>query len=1828
MKQMKNIFLLCITICVITSCQLFMHQETKEKAKATGVAFKKTKTTIANGESEYLLYTVTPTTIQNEVSATWAYDDTIISIDPDRYGVVVTGKKSGQTYLKITINNITATCIITVTGNPDIYEGEPYIYSNFTVVELTPGSNTTVTASLYGGSSTDLENMVWTIKDPTIANIDFARGSCVITAKKTGSTQLTVTNSKSEYPYSLIVYVYNDELNEPYITTNQNVMIINKTESKTRNISVEIKNPYATTNQFDFSYEVITNDNKPHAFSVTGNGNTAILTAENNGLSLLRITHPDCKYPLDILVKVTTTVENVYVVPSCTTLEVIGSNTAHNIYASVTGAKVHADPGKFIWTVLDENEAQKYAEWEIIENCFSVMGKKNGAFKVKVSHELSEYARTILVVLREQAGSAIDASMYITTTSNFVQTQVGAETTMVSVTLKGGLPGDEHNLIWTIENGENNDICKIITPTGTVSSRSINSGNVTNGNLYITPLKKGKTKVTVSHPKVLYETEIIINVLSEFALLSQPLYITANPIIKMLNGSTQEITSEITGNVNTGDENGVLWTSANEAVITVSPKYGLQTICSANGTGNNQTYLSITHEKALAEKKVLILSANTQEDLDTMKGIYANETYIRINENTTKKVSLEEYGLTENDIRNIKWTTNDSTICTVSAENNNFLNATVSGIKAGKTTITATLTDCEPCVFDITILPDGEETEVIEPKYLTTFKNAIVIPKVGDSASLSVSGINISSADMTIHTQWESLDSDIATVTFNAGDATIIAIKEGKTRIHITNTYADNDLYIDVKVGALYEWEDDFVVYITTEEDTVTMTKGDTKTIGAALENATTQNGFSWEVTEGKELLEITGSASGICVLSAKEAGIAEITIRNNTALFEKQILVVISNTKEELQGIQYLTTKQNVVTVGETYNTTVMVSIVNATQNIIDGYYWSSSDTSIIQVVESGATAVLYGRKQGTAKITVTNNYCDYPLEIIVNCVDPVLAAANPYITSQNIITVHVGDDVKTITADLVGGTEADYKNFSWHIQDNSIATLYASNETAQIKAVSEGVTQIVVSHPKAGGIDRTILVICEPKIQNDCYITVTESIIKMSPTDSPKTITATLINGTANDNYNFKWWADNYDIIDINYTSESAVITPIGTGNVTLHVSHPKAPTTKDIILYISQFSEFAFENTAKTITAGKQTFVNMQVPVTSMATKVSYSVKNMDGSAATDIVSASGTNDVCIINAHKKGSCIVVADLIAINTGIKQASCQLLVNVEDAPVSSTYIHYTGSTILNIEKGATMKLNATLAGVNATAGSKVQWKSSDQNIIRLSSASQSGVFTGNEVQINALQAGKECTITISHNDADFDVILYCIIPGENVANILLDRSAMYLIQGDSSQFITASITNAQEKDYENLIWDIEQNENNPVIHISGSGKKIAVLPENVGTAKITATVPSSARTASCTIVVEEPRVIKLNQDVISVYPGEEFKIKYTVKPENEKGTVQWTTDNNAFFAIANDDKNGTLTCIAKNKEGTANLTGTTQSKATASCVVINSWGNMLTIDKSFIKTIPVNNNDGTFDVAYQLKPACAEVQILISQPNLSVTNADGTGANKFTIKADKHTVNTETGIASGLIKFNPTGESNGTVIIQAYNPVSINGNAPIGLIQDATKEIEINASYNKLNFYFKNITMTNGGKYSRYNTLSDILIIGDGEKITVDIGTLEINASPNITSVKFSKDPKNIIPTTIWNDNPNMFLETWCVPVSNSKSKYNIQISKDFCKANGYYNKTGTDIDTQYNTTVVKLLYIGNLEIHYTSTFNNQKLQYNIPVYLEIRNCEKTYQ
>ena len=1864
---MKKIIILSAVLSVLlasfSSCELFnsLTASSSLDKKVTGIFFDTMLLEVNMGSDEFLPYSIKPEELQGKVKPKFEFDKEIMSINTDSYGVIITAIKPQSTYIKATINGYAASCIVNINNNGN-YIGDPYIYSNSSgIVEIQPQGSQNVSVSLLGGSVTDFNGFNWSSSDNMVANITSAMNNCVVRSYKTGTAQITVSHPSSKYPYTFIVHSFTDSFNSPYLTTASNIITINKNEFSTRNVTVSCVNSLYESIMSRYHWEIDSNG-EPPCISVQGNGKDAVITALATGINRIKITNDDCEYPLYILVRVTSAVSNVYVTTSVSTLEIIGS-APQTIVASLEGYDEFYDKSKFVWNLPDD--VDNYADYYVYENNLTITGKYNGHFKATVSHELSDYARSVLVILREQEGSRIDNSIYITTDKNYIQTKIGADTIPVSVTLIGGSPGDENNFSWTVDGGENNLFVQFETTHGKINSRSV-FGNLTQGTLYISPRSVGSVTVSVSHPKSAYSTDISVRVFSEFAQFDEPLYINSSiSSLKKLGGTSEPLSVTLSGNVSPGDENSISWTSSDPSLVSFTPSSGTDVIVNiAHGYGPKQTYITVNHPKAQSAKRILLLSADTQQDLDSLKALYADQTYYRLNVNSTITVSLNAFGLAPSDV--IDWSASPNGIVLVEKNASNQLSASISGVADGSVTITANIrnSNSQACVLTLHVLPEGESTDTITASYLTTPKNAVLLENIQDTFNITINGVNIPSTEL-FRCVWSDFDTSIIFVSPNGASATIGARDFGQTTIKVSHPMSAIDLYIDVKVGALYSWTDELYPYITVESDVVLMIKGQEKVIGASLVNHQATNGFSFKLSGNASIASITSMTNGTCFINALEAGMCEIIVSNVFCDYTRELLLVINNSPEELAAFNYLTTTQNVITIPTNSPATVSVSIPNIANPPSGSFTWQSSSPATVSIVSSGHYAVITGgQSTGTAIITVKQNNCEYPLEIIVNVVDPKLAANNPYIMSPNLITLRVGDPLSSVIAELVGGLPADNVLFNWTCQDPMILDLFGSNESAQIRAKKEGITQIRISHPKSV-TPRSILVICEPKYLFDYAITVSENIVRMSPSDNARTITATLVDGTANDVYGFKWWADAYDIIDFNYTGNNCIITPKSTGSTYVHVSHPKSSYTRDILVQISQFSEFKFAVQTLSIAAGTQSFVNLQVPAYNFTARVDYeTVDPATGAQISNIISASGTNAVCTVNAHNAGSAILQAKLVNAANGIVQATAQLLVNVTPSTIPSTYINYSGPTIITIEKGVTRQLTATLAGENALIGDEyaLQWKISDwfqpngavnpNRALNISpNPSLSGTTTNNAVQITGLTDGQECTITISHAKSNTNIILYVIVPGSNAANISLSTgTARQCIVGDSIFTVAATITNPQPDDYDLLRWEVVQDSD--VINFSGSGKNVSILPRNPGTAEIKATVNSSGRTASCIITVEPQCFITVDYSHVTTFPGYYALVQYNVSPPELYDCITWTSTDNFYASVQTDmglidgqrvnlKEQRMIQIYGGNGTGTTTITGTLHprdnkniSLGKVTVIVKNGYDNILKLSTSYIRHVPVKPVTPTiaqnpFNVAYEINPYTAELHVTIENKDKlrlktgSYAKIKDDDDSTYIIRMyNLDSIDQEKGIGYGFIQFEPLGESTQTVLVQAYNKET---EIPYSFPPEPM-QISMQIYYSQYTFDIPSISKVDG-IYSKIDKSIGAIVIGDGETINFSVVPTEEKATPAFDHADsyFQKNSNEKIKDYSWTIE-NIYLQQDQIEIRREPGgKFIIEHKKDYKGSDTPWGAGANSVDDR-NPNQVAFILAGFLKIPY-KTFNSTETKYvTVQVYVSIRNCPKT--
>ena len=1339
-------------------------------------------------------------------------------------------------------------------------------------------------------------------------------------------------------------------------------------------------------------------------------------------------------------------------------------------------------------------------------------------------------------------------------------------------------------IIWTTSNS---DVCSITVDSAISNCSQVSLQAVSGGKALITASCAGCQDVVFEVSVKDASTSLVVN----------PKIIDADAsLVKLVNGNSQEITA-ILSNHKAGEENNVKWTSSNTSYVKVSPSTGPSTLIQAVGSGSHQTYVTAHLDGALSDKKILVLTADTIEILDTMKGVFSDNTYLRISAGEQKTIEVNTFGDFYGNDR-ITWSSSNSSVCIVNADSSSEKGkkAVVTGISEGKTTISASIGDCEPCIFDITVLAEGDYSEIMNTAagYLTTNQNTVVLQSVNETADIQITGVNISNADMEINTKWTVDKTDVFEIAGNGSHVTLIPKKPGKATVTVTNLKSKNSIKIIARCGEVYEWTDNPNIYITSDNDVVNIVNGESVTVGCTLVNTTLTGTYTWSVKNNSSLLNITGLSSGTCHITAKGPGQAIILVSNSLTDFTKEILVNISNTVEELKGYKYLTTEQNVITVSEGSSISVNVDIENSDSEIISGYSWITNNNNIAEVTGSGKTAVIYGKKTGTTTVVVTNNAnCDFPLEFIVNVINPKTAAENPYISCNNIVTCTAGGDSASVIAELVGGSESDNSYFIWNITDKSIASIYPSNNSAVIKGHKEGVTQIIVSHPKSY-VSRSILVICEPKVSTKCYITTTESIIKMKPDDGSKTITATLVNGDADDVYDFKWWADSYEIINMDYTGGSCLIEPISSGTVTIHCSHPKAPSQKDVILYISNYTDFAFESNYVELTTGSSDyFVNMEVPATNSECYISY--KSSDSS----LCSVSGNKSVCSLHpgtlpAGKNSmTCTVTATLLT-KSGMKQAEAELLVSLTKKDTTKPYIAIGSNlqTIVTMNKNEKRNLSASL--INALVDTKsggLEWNISgdSKNIIKFSVGEDYTAY-GKNAYIEAKNSGK-AVITVTHEPEEGininPLTIYVIVRGVSDPVVTLNYESTELYIGEELE-LNAKV---QNDNGQSLTW-IQSSGSEEFFSIKSNGNKATITPKKVGNGNVTVSLPNNISSDTCTIKIKEPEKIeffvytdesasKKTERYISLLdlaPGEVKFLHYKTIPSED--SIILTSSDSKYFTYKDlkygarytynkvtynwASNVGTIVITGKASEGTANLNAKTSHNRMASIMINNSYNYLFTLDKTVIAKNPKDaaNDTTSLNVNYEIRPGNCDLVITINNndngaKNLyidtSLTNTGNTitynsNQNQYTISSHSSTEDTcITGIKTGVIPFRIRGEVNTTVQIKAINKAVItSGSSTVSETEFSTQQINFKIYYPKHTFYidantlnkypyilkYNNITAVKS-KYSQYNRSTNTIFLGDGEWLT---GTVKLNseAEPNsivnIKSISFSNITSSI--------------------------------------------------------------------------------------------------
>lgn len=1661
---------------VVSSCSLFLTGDEGTNVDIESMTFSRTSLSLGIGGMEYLSLSIRPMDAKKNAKIEYAYDRTIISVSGDTSGATVSGLKNGNTVLIAKSGRASAACVISVTGVDPVTENAPYISTTMPIVEMEAGTTKKVLVTLSRGSSAEMSRFSWSIDKSSIATVEASGQNGIITARTNGVARITVSHPSSTYPLELLVFVKPENEKAVYLTTTQNIISLAH-NGVDRKISVSLVNGNSV-DQNAFNWEILnTEESNPGTIQLTANGANAEISPRTDGRATVRVTHPQALYPLDIKVRVVTIIENVYIDVGNGRVTVNGS-TPSSLSVSLKGSSrvSELDPSQFQWTIDDSS----ICDYVAYHNQIVLTGKKNGIAKITVSHPAAKYPREIMAFVENQEKGAVNSGAYITTSQNYIRTKPGMVESELIVTLVGGEAGDEKDFLWSVDKP---DIISLRTTNGTTGIWSRASSIITqrtNGTAFIEPLKEGTAVIYITHPKALTPTEVLVRVYPPYASFEAPLVIQGQSILGLVRGTSQIVTVNLQGTSTASDEAALGWSSENTSVVTVAGA-GREQLVTA--TGNGQTFITITNPKAENPKKILCYVAETAEELEAMKVLYTEKTYYTLIAGKTDNLYLMTRNIPPEEQTNIQWISSNPSVATV-APSEKYTVATVTGVASGTAVISASLAGLQTVRFTVTVYPVGTNLDVLPPSiFFTTGQNVVQFTTLNTDKTVSVTPVNLPLSNYS-GISWVSDNPSVVSVIGNGNIATFTSKSKGEALITVSHPKAENILKITVRIGDEYIIINPKDPFISASKDVVGLIAGaQGEQITAKLENAPASTLFTWEIDN--PTIATISPLGDKCFIIPKSPGQARLVIRHADATYDKNVLVLVGNTQADIDGLAYLTTTQNVVRMVTGTQQTVTVRLSGTPETGSSSYSWISDNPAVLRIVDNGANAVFSGIGPGVARVTVTHASCVYPLDITVIVSNTAIdAASSPYITSnQNILTVTKGGASKSLSVTLAGGNDSDNQHFVWSVDRGDIIQLISNAQSALVKGIASGECRISVRHPKAAYPFTLVVVVEEPAPSSSLYINPSLPIISMKPADAAQTVTATLVGGTVEDKFGFMWSADNYNVIDLTYSANTAIITPRQEGKAEITISHPKSPYDAKIIVRVTEYSQFAFAQSSMTIAEGTTQFVAMQVPAIEgeYSGRVTYATDN------DKIVTITGTNKVAQVTALATGTAIVTA------TSPSGAKSDLMIYVKKAAEMTAPYITSPTNVLSMKITDNQRsVSASIVGAGITTPDQynLQWSVTDPSIASLIGTS------GPNIIVKALKAG-ETSIRITHPKTTTIFTIHVQVDGAN-AGISLNKSYITTETGKTAE-LTATIDLGTSEDYKNITWSADKVGGSDIVSILGSGKTVALYAITPG--QTTVTAEFNGKTAKCEVLVKASRQFSFDTQTMRIQPGQTKTFKYILVPED--AVINWMTNSNDFVTYSVDTSSKTVT-ITGMTEGVTKLSGTANSMA-ASINITCAWDYKLTLNKSLIKSEPRfdSTNPTLYTLGYEVNPPDARIDLLIDNDIAT-----------YTID-----------IVKREIYLRPTKEGTATFSVTATNPYN---NYKFG-----TQTCSLNFSYNRLTVIPS--VVSKQGTYSRYDGESGILVLGDGENVTLKLTVAEENANYVLNNIQYVSASSTPLPVAL---------------------------------------------------------------------------------------------
>jgi hypothetical protein len=417
-----------------------------------------------------------------------------------------------------------------------------------------------------------------------------------------------------------------------------------------------------------------------------------------------------------------------------------------------------------------------------------------------------------------------------------------------------------------------------------------------------------------------------------------------------------------------------------------------------------------------------------------------------------------------------KWSCNSGEITVKSFGRYALVNA---GTQEGEAEITVSNIFCDgpPLIFKVIIgnlaLNDDGSPYICTDKSVYTMNRGdpdLIIPlEIKNAEAVFYNLVSVKTKGSAVH------------ASFSDGKIIVKEALAGTAEITVSYLGIKNDLVLYVVVQERFKTGS---AYLTTGQNYIIVNKFNTQVVNVNLVNYLEPDSakFNWSSADAS-VAYVIGNGLSVQILGM-DAGITKVTVTHPFSYNDLEILVKVIPAGNS-ENICYLTTGDNVI---ETYISgsqgQIGINKVGGVTGQIEAT-WSVDNPSIVSVFGNNDIGYYTPRKEGVAKITVTDREAGY-ISIVV-----IVRKSRPgglYLyTSDAIVQITPNSSNNTVKVNLSDGEESDEINFKWEIytqmpsnievarQGGGVIGIFAMGSRCTVNGIYAGTARIKVTHPKA---------------------------------------------------------------------------------------------------------------------------------------------------------------------------------------------------------------------------------------------------------------------------------------------------------------------------------------------------------------------------------------------------------------------------------------------------------------------------------------------------------------------------------------------------------------------------------------------------------------------------------------------------------------------------------------------------------------------------------------------------------------------------------------